>query len=60
MHDPFSFLDENQTGDGDQLETVPVGAADTISIVFTEQVNVDANDPRASWGFTQGTCPTDW
>jgi hypothetical protein len=41
-HAPFSF--DIVDGSGDQLRTVPVGGADTISIVFSEAVNVSAND----------------
>ncbi len=40
VHDPFSF--DTVDGSGDQLATVPVGLADTISIVFSEGVNVSA------------------
>ncbi len=39
-HDPFSF--DTVDGSGSQLASVPVGAADTISIVFSENVNVSA------------------
>lgn len=38
---PYSFV--NHVGSGEQLRTVPVGGADTISITFTEDVNVSAN-----------------
>jgi hypothetical protein len=40
LHDPYSF--ENVVGSGEQLRTVPVGGADTISISFSEDVNVSA------------------
>jgi len=59
-HDPFSFatatvdvvnqsgqtLATNQpvTGSGNQLRSVPVGGADTVSITFSEDVNVVAGD----------------
>jgi hypothetical protein len=36
--------DEPVIGSGNQLRTVPVGGADTVSIVFDQAVNVDAND----------------
>jgi hypothetical protein len=38
-HNPFSF--DSHDGSGEQLRTVPVGAADTISITFSEAVNVE-------------------
>lgn len=31
-------------GDGDQIRTVPVGGADTVSITFNKDVNVDKGD----------------
>ncbi|RIK84697.1 MAG: hypothetical protein DCC67_04620, partial [Planctomycetota bacterium] len=40
LHAPFSF--DTVDGSGAQLRTVPVGGADTISIVFSEGVNVAA------------------
>ncbi len=40
-HNPFSF--DTVDGSGQQLATVPVGAADTISIVFSEDVFVSAS-----------------
>jgi len=47
-HPPFSFngADDNTDFDGFgiQLQTVPVGGADTISITFTEDVNIVAGD----------------
>ncbi len=42
LHDPYSF--SSVVGSGDQLRTVPVGGADTISITFSEDVNVSAGD----------------
>ena len=49
-HAPFSFNgpDDNIDFDGSgiQLRTVPVGGADTISITFTEDVNIVASDLR--------------
>lgn len=39
-HAPYSF--DAVVGSGAQLATVPVGKADTISIVFSENVNVSA------------------
>jgi nitrogen fixation protein FixH len=49
QHAPFSFNNPNDDnadfdGSGIQLRTVPVGAADTISIAFTEAVNLTASD----------------
>ncbi len=41
LHDPFSF--DTVDGSGEQLRTVPVGGADTISITFSELVNISAN-----------------
>jgi hypothetical protein len=38
LHDPYSF--DSVVGSGEQLRTVPVGGADTISITFSEDVNV--------------------
>jgi hypothetical protein len=43
-HAPYSF--DAHDGSGEQLRTVPVGAADTISITFTEDVNLIASDLR--------------
>jgi hypothetical protein len=40
-HDPYSF--DSVVGSGEQLRTVPVGGADTISITFSEDVNVSAS-----------------
>ncbi|MCC6493693.1 MAG: hypothetical protein IT424_11820 [Pirellulales bacterium] len=42
LHAPFAF--DTVDGSGLQVRTVPVGAADTISIVFSEGVNVAAED----------------
>jgi hypothetical protein len=42
LHSPYSFA--GVAGDGDQLRTVPVGGADTISIAFSEDVNVAASN----------------
>jgi hypothetical protein len=44
LHDPYSF--EDVVGSGEQLRTVPVGGADTISITFSEEVNVIASNLR--------------
>lgn len=43
-HTPYSFA--THVGSGEQLQTVPVGGADTISITFTEDVNVIASNLR--------------
>jgi len=43
-------------GSGSQIATVPVGGADTISIVFSEGVNVDANSLMVI-GLTTATLP---
>jgi hypothetical protein len=40
IHAPYSF--DAHDGSGQQLYTVPVGGADTISIAFTEDVNISA------------------
>jgi hypothetical protein len=40
-HDPYSFA--THVGSGEQLRTVPVGGADTISITFSDEVNVEAS-----------------
>jgi hypothetical protein len=42
VHDPYSF--DSVVGSGEQLRTVPVGGADTISITFGEDVNVSASN----------------
>jgi len=39
-HAPFSFTTVD--GSGNQLKSVPVGGADTVSMVFSEDVNVSA------------------
>ncbi len=57
MHDPFSFREEGHTGDGVQLETVPVGGADTISIVFSELGEVVAGDLQVI-GLYTGNVPS--
>ncbi len=54
LHDPFSM--DTVVGSGSQLATVPVGGADTISIVFSEGVNVDANSLMVI-GLTTATLP---
>ena len=41
MHAPFSFTTVD--GSGLQLAAVPVGGADTISIVFSEDVNIQSD-----------------
>jgi hypothetical protein len=41
-HSPYSFA--THVGSGAQLQTVPVGAADTISITFSEDVNIVASN----------------
>ena len=43
-HAPYSFA--SVVGSGEQLRTVPVGGADTITIVFSEDVNIVASDLR--------------
>ncbi|MBN1853378.1 MAG: hypothetical protein JW829_11665, partial [Pirellulales bacterium] len=48
QHDPYSFGDalyngQPVIGSGFQLVTVPVGGADTITIVFSEAVNITAD-----------------
>ncbi len=53
-HDPFSFGD---LWNGEQLRTVPVGAADTISIVFSENVNIEASYLRVV-GYNMANVPT--
>jgi hypothetical protein len=54
-HAPFSFATVD--GSGLQLRTVPVGAADTISIVFSEDVNVSPSNLRVV-GLQTGNVPT--
>ena len=58
VHAPFSF--DTVDGSGDQLRTVPVGAADTISVVFSEDVDaasIDKNSLRVL-GLTTANLPT--
>jgi hypothetical protein len=43
-HAAYSF--DGHDGSGDQLTTVPVGGADTISITFSEDVNVAVDNLR--------------
>ena len=45
-HAPYSF--DGHDGSGEQLRTVPVGGADTISITFTEDVNIVSSDLRVT------------
>jgi len=54
LHDPFSM--DTVDGSGSQIATVPVGGADTISIVFSEDVNVDASSLLVI-GLTTATLP---
>lgn len=54
-HAPYSFT--THVGSGEQLQTVPVGAADTISITFSEDVNVTAENLRVS-GLRTAYTPT--
>jgi hypothetical protein len=54
-HDPYSFA--SHVGSGEQLRTVPVGGADTVSITFSEDVNVDASYLRVV-GLRTGYVPT--
>lgn len=60
-HAPFSFNgpDDNTDFDGSgiQLRTVPVGGADTISITFTEDVNITADTLKLT-GMRTGNRPT--
>ena len=41
VHDPYSFA--SHVGSGEQLQTIPVGGADTVSITFDEAVNIEAS-----------------
>jgi hypothetical protein len=75
-HTPFSFNGPNDStdfdGSGIQLTTVPVGAADTISITFTEDVNISADMLRltgmrtanrpvlADFSYDLGTMTANW
>jgi hypothetical protein len=47
---PHSFNEYD--GSGEQLRTVPVGGADTISITFTEDVNISADTLRLTGMWT--------
>jgi hypothetical protein len=51
-HAPHSF--DLHDGSGEQLRTVPVGGADTISIEFSEDVNVEAGSLRVVGLFMAG------
>jgi hypothetical protein len=42
VHTPYSF--DAHDGSGEQLRTVPVGGADTISVLFSEDVNIAEAD----------------
>ena len=53
-HTPYSFA--SNVGSGVQLQTVPVGGADTIAITFSEQVNVEAVN-LSLVGLTTGNVP---
>jgi hypothetical protein len=53
-HMPYSFA--THVGSGVQLQTVPVGGADTIAITFSEQVNVEATNLKLV-GLTTGHVP---
>ena len=55
LHDPFSL--DTVDGSGDQLRTIPVGGADTISIVFNEDVNVSGSSLTVI-GLTTANMPT--
>ena len=54
-HDAFYF--DTVDGSGNQLRTVPVGAADTIYIAFTENVNVSPDSLKVI-GLTNANLPT--
>ncbi len=41
LHAPYAF--DTVVGSGEQLRTVPVGGADTVSITFSELVNITAD-----------------
>ncbi len=46
-HEPYSFAEAMQNPSwvaGDQLKTVPVGGVDTVSITFSEDVNIASTD----------------
>ena len=58
-HDPYSFADEMTDPGwiaGNQLTTVPVGGADTVSITFSEDVYVEEGDLKLR-GLTTGAVP---
>jgi len=57
-HDPFSF--DTVDGSGAQLATVPVGGADTIAIVFSEDVDITTitQDSLRVLGLTRANLPT--
>lgn len=55
VHAAYAF--DAHDGSGEQLRTVPVGGADTISITFNEQVNVQSADLRVV-GMATATVPT--
>jgi nitrous oxidase accessory protein NosD len=54
-HAPYSF--DAHDGSGEQLKSVPVGAADTVSITFSEEVNVVASNLTLT-GLRTGGHPT--
>ncbi len=54
LHDPYSF--DTVDGSGTQLQTVPVGGADTVSITFSELVNISADSLRLI-GLTTANVP---
>lgn len=55
-HLPFSY-DTVVDGSGEQLRSVPVALADTVTIVFTEEVNIAESDFRIV-GMVTGAEPT--
>ena len=69
-HAPYSF--DAHDGSGEQLRTVPVGAADTVEITFSEDVNISAgtlqligmwtaNRPTlAEFSYDVGTMTASW
>ncbi len=54
LHDPYAF--DTVVGSGEQIQTVPVGGADTISITFDELVNISADSLRLI-GLTTANVP---
>ena len=54
-HPPYSF--DQHDGSGEQLRTVPVGGADTVSVTFSEDVNILAGSLRLV-GLYRGDVPT--